>query len=81
MFGILTFINAVNPDCCKYYQNTFQLVEFPAHTAGSTLNHMYVKKSSLEDYEVEIMVLKTYFSNHDAVRVTISKEYIDFIIY
>ena len=78
---ILTFIHAANPDCCKYYQNTFQLVEFPAHIAGSILDHMYVKKSSLEDYEAEIMVLKTYFSNHDVVRVTISGEYIDFIIY
>ena len=48
-----------------------QLVEFPTHIAGSTLDHVYVKKSLLEDYEVEIVVLNTYFSDYDAVRVKI----------
>ena len=57
-----------------------QLVELPIHVAGSTLDHVYVKKSLLEDYEVEIVVLNTYFSDHDAVRVKISKKDIDFII-
>ena len=38
-----------------------QLVEFPTHIAGSTLDHVYVKKSFLEDYKVEIVVLNTYF--------------------
>ena len=56
------------------------LVEFPIHIVGSTLDHVYVKKSLLEDYEVEIVVLNTYFSDHDAVRVKISKKDIDFII-
>ena len=56
-----------------------QLVEFSTHTAGSTFDHVYVKKSFLEDYEVEIVVLNTYFSDHDAVRVKISEKDIDFI--
>ena len=57
-----------------------QLVEFPTHIRGSTLDHVYVKKSFLEDYKVEIVVLNTYFSDHDAVRVKISKKNIDFMI-
>ena len=57
-----------------------QLVEFPTHITWSTSDHVYVKKSLLEDYEVEIVVLNTYFSDHDAVRVKISKKDIDFII-
>ena len=45
------------------------LVEFPAPIAGSTLDHVYVKKSFLEDYKVNIVVLNTYFSDHDAVEL------------
>ena len=57
-----------------------QLVEFLTHIAVSTLNHVYVKESFLEDYKVEIVALNTYFSDHDAVRAQISKKVIDFII-
>ena len=57
-----------------------QLVEFPTHIAGSTLDHVYAKKSFLKDYIVEIVVLTTYFSDHDAASVKISKKNIDFII-
>ena len=57
-----------------------QLVEFPTHIAGSTLDHVYAKKSFLEDYIVEIVVLNTYFSDHDAASVKISKKNIDFMI-
>ena len=41
---------------------------------------MYAKKSFMEDCKVEIIVLNTYFSDHDAVRVKISKKDIDFMI-
>ena len=34
----------------------------------------------MEDCKVEIIVLNTYFSDHDAVRVKISKKDIDFMI-
>ena len=57
-----------------------QLVEFTTHIAGSTLDHVYVKKSLLEDYKVEIVVLNTYFSDFDAVRIKIAKKEIDFMI-
>ena len=57
-----------------------QLVEFGTDIAGSTLNHVYVKKSFLEGYGVEIVGLNTYFSDHDTVRVKISKKGIDFMI-
>ena len=70
-------MHTVNPDYHKFYQN---MVEFPTYIAGSTLDHVHVKKSFLESYEVEIVVLNTYFSDHDAVRVKISKKDIDFMI-
>ena len=57
-----------------------QLIEFPTHIAGLTLDHAYVKKSFLEDYKGEIVVLNIYFSDHDTVRVKIPKKDIDFMI-
>ena len=57
-----------------------ELIEFPTHIAGLTLDHVYVKKSFLEDYKGQIVVLNTYFSDHDTVRVKISKKDIDFMI-
>ena len=58
-----------------------QLVEFPTHIAGSTLEDVYARKSFLEDYKVEILILNTYFSDHEAVRVKISKKDIDLMIF
>ena len=57
-----------------------ELTEFTTHIAGTSLDHVYVKKSFLEDYKVEIVVLNTYFSDHDNVRVKISQKDIDFMI-
>ena len=57
-----------------------ELTEFTTHIAGTSLDHVYVKKSFLEDYKVEIVVLNTYFSDHDAVRVKVSNKDIDFMI-
>ena len=38
-----------------------QLVEFSAHTAGSRLGHVHVKKSFFKSYDVEIVVLNIFF--------------------
>ena len=58
-----------------------QLVEFPTYVTGSTLEDVYARKSFLEDYKVEILILNTYFSDHEAVRVKISKKDIDLMIF
>ena len=58
-----------------------QLVEFPTNITGSTLEDVYARKSFLEDYKVEILILNTYFSDHEAVRVKISKKDIDLMIF
>ena len=73
---ILVLMHAVNPDCHKFYQNMSNW----KHIAGSTLDFGYVKKSILKGYEVEIVVINTYFCDHDAVRVKISKKDTVFMI-
>ena len=82
---VVFVVDHFNIDACsksrlqQILSEYIQLVEFPTHIAGSTLCHVYVKKSFFEDYEVEI-VLKMYFSDHDTARVNISKKDICFII-
>ena len=49
------------------------------HVANPDYTHVYVKKSFLEEYKVEIVVLNI-FSDHDVVRVKILKKDIDFMI-
>ena len=81
-----TMVDDFNIDACsksrlpQILSEYVQLIEFPTHIAGLTLDHVYVKKSFLEDYKGEIVVLNTYFSDHDTVRVKIPKKDIDFMI-
>ena len=51
-----------------------QFVDSPKHVAVSTLDHLYVKNGLQENNDIKVSVLNIYFSNHDAVRVQISKK-------
>ena len=51
-----------------------QFVDSPKPVAGSTLDHLYVKNGLQENNDIKVSVLNIYFSNHDAVRVQISKK-------
>ena len=55
-----------------------QLVEEPTHIGGSLLDHVYVRNTILQEFDVNVSILNTYFSDHDAVRIKLSKKEIDF---
>ena len=55
-----------------------QLVKQPTHIGGACLDHIYIKSSFLETYNIETNVFGIYFSGHDGVRIEISKNNIDF---
>ena len=57
-----------------------QTVKSPRHIAGSMLDHIYVKDCYLEDRIIEVSLLNTSFTDHDAVWCAISKNEIDFTI-
>ena len=57
-----------------------QVVKSPTHIAGSILDHIYVKDCYLEDRVIKVSVLNTYFSDHDTVHCTISKDEVHFTI-
>ena len=57
-----------------------QFADSPTNIAGSTLDHVYVKKGLQENNNIKVSALNIYFSNHDTVRVQVSKKQIDFNI-
>ena len=57
-----------------------QMVKSPTHIAGSIVDPVYVKGCYLKDHIIKFSVLNTYFSDHDAVRCTISKSEVHFTI-
>ena len=50
------------------------------HISGSLIDHAYVKKALMEEFCTNVTVRNICFSDHDAVRIAIHKNYIDFHI-
>ena len=50
------------------------------HISGSLRDHAYVKKALMEEFCTNVTVRNICFSDHDAVRIAIHKNYIDFHI-
>ena len=75
-----------NNDLLKVSQNNFldiftdnvQMVNKPTHISGSLINHVYIKKALMEKFFTNVTVENIYFSDHDAVRIAIHKNYVDF---
>ena len=51
-----------------------QLVTEPTHLTGSILDHVYVKKSFLSLYDVNVFVQSVFFTDHEAVSVRIGEK-------
>ena len=74
-----------NYDLSKVSQNKFldiftdhvQMVNKPTHISGSLIGHVYIKKAFMDDFFANVTVEKIYFSDHDAVRIAIHKNYVD----
>ena len=78
----------LNYDLLKVSQNGFldiftdrvQTVNKPTHISGSLIEHAYLKKDLMEEFFTNATVGNIYFSDHDAVRIKIHKNYFDFHI-
>ena len=63
-----------NYDLLKVSQNKFldiftdhvQMVNKPTHISGSLIDHVYIKKSLIEEFFSNATVENIYFSDHDA---------------
>ena len=77
-----------NYDLSKVSQNKFldiftdhaQMENKPTHISGSLIDHVYIKKASMEDFLTNVTVENAYLSDHDAVRIAIEKFFVDFHI-
>ena len=56
------------------------MVNKPTRISGSLIDHVYFKKALMENFFTNVAVENIYFSDHDAVRVAIEKNPIDFHI-
>ena len=48
-----------------------QMVNKPMHISGFLIDHVYIKKSLIEEFVTNATVKNIYFSDHDAVRIVI----------
>ena len=56
------------------------MVNEPTHISGSLINHVHIKKALIEGFFTNFTVENIYFPDHDAVRIAIHKNYVDFHI-
>ena len=55
-----------------------QLVNKATHISGPLIDHVYVKKTLMEEFFINSTVANIYFSDHDTVRIVIDKNAVDF---
>ena len=60
------------------FEDRVQIVNKATHISGSLIDHAYVKKTLMEEFSINLTVENMYFSDHDAVRIAIDKNAVDF---
>ena len=56
------------------------MVNQPTHISGSLIDHFYIKEALMKEFFTDVTVENIYFSDHDAVRTAIYKNYVGFHI-
>ena len=56
------------------------MVNKPTHIFGSLIDNVYIKKALMEDFFTNLTVQTIHFSDHDAIRIAIEKNSVDFYI-
>ena len=73
-------------DFLKVPQNKFlniltdhiQIINKPRYISESLIDHVYIKKSLIEEFFTNATVANIYFSDHDVVGTVIEKNCLDF---
>ena len=77
-----------NYDLLKVIQNKLldiftdhaQMVNKPTQIYGSLIDHVYIKKTLMEEFSTSVTDENIYFSDHHALRIVIKKNAVDFYI-
>ena len=56
------------------------MVSKQTHISGSLIDHVYIEKAVMKEFFTDVTVGNICFSDHDAVRIAIDKNYVDFHI-
>ena len=56
------------------------MVNKPTHISGCFIDHVHIKKVLMAEFFTNLTIENIYFSDHDAARITIEKNYSDFYI-
>ena len=71
-------INAQDQDQSNTLQQALQdyqqIVKEPTHLGGGVLDHIYVRKSFLNDFKMDSVMKCVYFSDHDTIKIKISSK-------
>ena len=62
----------------NHFMEQAQIVNKPTHISGSLIDHVYIKKMLMEEFCANATVENICFSDHDAIRIVIEKNNLDF---
>lgn len=54
----------------NYFTDHAQTVFKPTHISGSQIDHVEIRKTSLEEFSTKVTLESIYFSDHDNVRLS-----------
>ena len=54
------------------------MVNKPTHISRSWMDHVYIKKTLMEEFSINVSVENIYFADHDPLRIIIGKNSLDF---
>ena len=62
----------------NFFMEHVQIVNKPTHISGSLIDHVCIKKILMEEFSANATVEKNFFSDHDAIKIVIEKNNVDF---
>ena len=62
----------------NHFTEHVYIVNKPTNISGSLTDHVYIKKTLMEEFFANATVKNIYFSDHDAIRIVIEKNNVDF---
>lgn len=63
------------------FTDHLQILNKSTHISGSLTDHVYIKKTWMYEFSINVTVENIYFSDHDALRIVIEKLFIFILVY
>lgn len=57
----------------QYLREYRMIIDSPTHVSGSLIDHMYIHKELFEYFTFDVLIQPVYFSDHDAVKLSLFK--------